>query len=179
MRAATTAAISALAIGLVGVSARAADLDASCSGFNAPIVTNYFLDGCTSPFGICTAGSVDSGLLGGTTTFTLLGLEPGDSPELLQYVGELVITTPNGVLTINDKGFLNTLDGTFFEIDQIVDGTDSFTGATGLAFSQGTSTPTGFDGIIAGHVCGPSDPPVNPSGLGAIVHESLRGDALP
>jgi len=84
-----------------------------------------------------------------------------DSPELLLYTGELVITTPSGDLTIQDRGVLNAVDGSFFEFDEIVDGTRAFTGVSGLLFSQGTSTPTGFDGTISGQICGgPPGPPV-------------------
>jgi len=42
-----------------------------CQVFSAPIVTSFFVDGCASPFGICTAGSIDGGLLGGSTTFAV------------------------------------------------------------------------------------------------------------
>ncbi len=154
MRPVTAVAVCAMAIGVVPGSARADLLSPECQVFSAPIVTSFFVDGCTSPFGICTAGSIDGGLLGGSTTFAVTDIQPGDSVDQLQYAGELVITTPNGVLTIHDKGVLNQSEATFFEIDQIVSGTGSFENVTGLLFSQGTSNPTGFEGIIAGHICG-------------------------
>jgi len=165
------AAISGLAIGLVSVSARASEPASSgdfatsigdlCVPVNAPIVTTFFLEGCTSLFGLCTQGEIPSGVLAGTTRFGVVGLEPGDSPELLLYTGELVITTPSGDLTIQDRGVLNVVDGSFFEFDEIAGGTRAFTDVTGLLFSQGTSTSTGFDGTISGQVCGgPPGPPV-------------------
>jgi len=165
------AAISGLAIGLVSVSAPASELSSSgdlggsigdpCTPVNAPIVTAFFLEGCTSLFGVCTQGEIFSGVLAGTTRFAVIALEPGDSPELLLYTGELVITTPSGDLTIQDRGVLNAVDGSFFEFDEIVDGSRAFTGVSGLLFSQGTSTPTGFDGTISGQICGgPPGPPV-------------------
>jgi len=170
MRATWTAAISGLAIGLVSVSARASDLD-PCTPVNAPIVTTYFVEGCTSLFGVCTEGEIPSGVLAGTTRFAVVSIEPGDSPELLLYTGELVITTSSGDVTIHDRGVLNGADGSFFEFDEIVDGTRAFTGVTGLLFAKGTSTvlvgadgvavQTGFDGTISGQVCGsPPGPPV-------------------
>ena len=170
MRATWTAAISGLAIGLVSVSARASDLD-PCTPVNAPIVTAFFVEGCTSPFGVCTQGEIAAGVLAGTTRFAVVALEPGDSPELLLYTGELVITTSSGDVTIHDRGVLNGADGSFFEFDEIVDGTRAFTGVTGLLFAKGTSTvlvgadgvavQTGFDGTISGQVCGsPPGPPV-------------------
>ena len=166
MRATWTAAISGLAIGLVSVSARASDLD-PCTPVNAPIVTRYVVEGCKS---VCTEGEIPSGVLEGTTRFAVVSIEPGDSGVLL-YTGELVITTSAGDLTIQDRGVLNGADGSFFEFDEIVDGTRAFTGVTGLLFAKGTSTvlvgedgvavPTGFEGTISGQVCGsPPGPPV-------------------
>jgi hypothetical protein len=156
-----SAAISVLTIGLLPLSARGDDspaaastiADGECVSIRAPIVTTFFIDGCTSPFGLCTEGTIPSGPLAGTTQFSVLSLGPGDSPEILLYGGELVITTSDGTLTIQDQGALNTLDGTFFEIEQMVDGTGSFADHTGTLFAQGTSTPTGFEGTMSGQIC--------------------------
>ncbi|TMA38235.1 MAG: hypothetical protein E6J82_17905 [Deltaproteobacteria bacterium] len=158
------AAISVVTVGLVPVASRADDIatsvdapangaDGECVSIRAPIVTTFFIEGCTSPFGLCTEGTIPSGPLAGTTQFSVLSLGPGDSPELLLYGGELVITTPDGTLTIQDSGVLNTLDGTFFEIEQTVEGTGSFADHDGTLFAQGTSTPTGFEGTLSGQIC--------------------------
>jgi hypothetical protein len=178
-----TAAVFALAVCLVSWTARAengsdrrsdddreGDFD-ECSPVNAPIVTTFFLDGCTSPFGICTRGTIDSGPLEGTTSFAVFSLQPGPSPELLVYTGSLLIQTENGAVSIKDRGILNTLDGTFFELDQIVGGTQAFSDATGLLFSHGVSTATGFQGTIAGQVCGgpPADPLLDGSAAPATL----------
>jgi hypothetical protein len=90
----------------------------------------------------------------------VLSLQPGSSPEFLEYTGNLVIDTGNGAVTIKDTGILNALDGTFFEFDRIAGGTRAFSDATGLLFSDGVTTPTGFQGTIAGQICGgpPADP---------------------
>jgi len=128
------------------------DAASGCAFVNAPIVTTFFIDGCTSVFGICTAGTIDSGMLEGSTQFTLLTLGPGDLPDQLVYSGELVITASGGALTINDSGALNP-DATYFEIDPIVSGTGDFVNAAGTLFSSGTSTTTGFEGTIAGRIC--------------------------
>ena len=156
------AAISVVTVGLVPVTARAGDnapangADGECVSIRDPIVTTFFIDRCTielSPFGLCTEGTIPSGPLAGTTQFRVLSLGPGDSPELLLYGGELVITTPDGTLTLQDQGALNTLDGTFFEIEQTVGGTGSFKDYDGTLFAQGTSTPTGFEGTMSGQIC--------------------------
>ena len=128
------------------------DAAGGCAFVNAPIVTTFFIDGCTSVFGICTAGTIDSGMLEGSTQFTLLTLGPGDLPDQLVYSGQLVITASGGALTINDSGALNP-DATYFEIDLIASGTGDFVNAAGTLFSSGTSTTTGFEGTIAGRIC--------------------------
>ena len=167
MRCALVAAgtVSVLMVGLVPMPARADDgsiapsevADGECAGIRAPIVTTFFIDGCTSPYGLCTEGTIPSGALAGTTQFSVLSLGPGDSPELLLYGGELIVTTADGTLTIQDNGVLNTLDGTFFEIEQAVAGTGSLADHTGTLFAQGTSTPTGFEGTIYGQICRQAD----------------------
>lgn len=160
---AAAAAISILTVGLVPLSALAGAgtgtpaSDGECVSIRAPIVTTFFLDGCTSPFGLCTQGVIPSGPLAGTTQFSVLSLGPGELPELLLYGGVLVITTTDGTLTIQDSGVLNTLDGTFFEIEQAVSGTGSFADHTGTLFALGTSTPTGFEGTLFGQICRVSD----------------------
>jgi hypothetical protein len=84
-----------------------------------PISTSYFLAGCTSPVGLCTAGAIGSGLLAGTTRFTVLTLAPGPSPYELLYTGELVITTRSGSVTVRDYGVFNQATGQYFELQQI------------------------------------------------------------
>src|SRR5437660_12821257 len=98
------AAISVMVGGLVPVAARADGdsdptangTDGECVSIRAPIVTTFFIDGCTRPFGLCTEGTIPSGPLAATTRFSVLSLGPGDSPEILLYGGELVITTSEG-----------------------------------------------------------------------------------
>jgi hypothetical protein len=162
MRATSKAVIAALAAGFVSLSARAdgdgsinpsPTNDGECTSVRAPIVTTFFVDGCESVFGLCTEGTISSGPLTGTTRFTVTSLDTETSAEFLGYTGILVITTPQGTLTIEDKGALSLLDGTFFEIDEITGGTDLFADTIGTLFSSGMSTPTGFDGWISGQIC--------------------------
>jgi len=156
MRRTCTATIAGLMIGLVSVSARADDSE-KCAPVNAPITASYFVDGCMSPFGICTAGVIPSGLVTGTTLFTVLTIQPGETEDVLLYTGEFVISTFFGDIVIHDRGALNSVDGTFFEFDEIVSGTGKFTNANGTLFTQGVSTPTGFDSTISGQICGTPD----------------------
>jgi hypothetical protein len=177
MRLTSIAAISGVLLGLASLRARADESGApppnltlppdlapppdddwrargNCQSVDAHIVSTFFVDGCASPVGICTQGTIDSGLLAGTTVFTVLTADSPNSPDILQYTGEFVITTLNGVLTIHDTGVFDQANGVFFEMDPIVSGTGAFTNAAGPLFSVGRSTPTGFDGAVIGVICG-------------------------
>jgi hypothetical protein len=134
---------------LASVAARADE----CKSINTPIVTSYTLKACTSPFGLCTDGTVGKGLLAGTTHFTVLTLAPGPGPGVLLYTGELVITTRRGVVTVQDSGFFNEVTGQYLELQKVVSGTRKFSRATGALTSQGTGSATGFSGTLTGTVC--------------------------
>jgi hypothetical protein len=176
MRWTSIAAISGLLLGLASLAARAdesilppPDDDvrsrSHCQRVSAHIVSIFFVDGCASPVGICTQGNIETGLLAGTTSFTVLTANsPPDFPNLLQYTGEFVITTENGVLTIQDSGVFDQANGAFFERDPIASGTGIFTNATGPLFSFGTQTtnPPGFDGFVVGLLCGVGQSPSLP-----------------
>jgi hypothetical protein len=139
-----------LAAGLLSSPARAD----SCKKVDTTIVTSFFVAGCTSPVGLCTAGVTASGPLAGTTRFTALTLVPSPgAPDVLLYTGVLVITTRKGTVTIEDRGLFNTVTGAFFELEQVVAGTGKFKHATGMLTSQGFATGTGFSGTITGMIC--------------------------
>ncbi len=125
-----------------------------CKRVDTTIVSSFFMDGCKSPVGVCTAGVIPTGPLTGTTVFTALSIKEGPSPELLAYKGELVITTKKGKVTIQDAGMMNGATGTFFEFQKVVGGTGALRHAEGLMTSQGTATGTGFQGTINGFLCG-------------------------
>lgn len=125
----------------------------SCSPVDAHITTTFFLDGCASPTGLCTAGTIDIGPLAGTTSFVDLTVQPGAQPDSLAYTGLLTVTTAAGTVTISDFGFVDGTTGHFVEADRVLAGTGSFSGAVGMLTSRGVMTTTGFDGTISGIVC--------------------------
>ena len=127
--------------------------DDHCKQVDAPIITQLYTVGCTSPVGFCTRGTVGAGPLEGTTQFQVVTLGPGPTPETMIYTGILTITTRGGSVTIHDRGILNTATGQFFELDPIVAGTGKFREVTGLLTSQGLFTGTGFIGTLTGAVC--------------------------
>ena len=150
-------ALSALALALLtSPGARAGE----CSFIKTSIVTTFSFTDCTSPVGICTAGTIDTGDLEGTTWFTALSIAPGVDPDVLLYTGELVITTASGTLTLNDTGALNGATGQYFETQEVVAGTEVYSQATGSLRSQGMATGTGFAGNLRGDVCTGGDPTI-------------------
>jgi hypothetical protein len=116
-------------------------------------------DGCTSPVGLCTAGTFKGDhLLRGTTSFVADGLAPAagmpavEAGTTLSYSGLLTITTHRGTLTTRDTGIFDTAAGLFASRDIVVGGTGIFAGATGHIFFHGTGT-TSFDSAAAGEIC--------------------------
>lgn len=142
----------AFALGLLLAGLARADED-RCTRVDAPIVTMLYLDGCQSPVGLCTRGTVGGGPLEGTTDFRVLTLVPGPTPDTLVYTGVLTITTRSGSVTIHDRGILDNATGRFFEFDPIVSGTGKYRKAAGLFTSQGFATGTGFIGTLTGALC--------------------------
>jgi hypothetical protein len=139
-----------------------------CFEVFANIDARFATTGCTSPVGLCTAGTL-AGFPGGTTHFVALGLggapvgeasivtPPAEPGSTWSYRGDLVYTTPVGELRLEDVGVLDTARGTYTELQRVTSGTGSFDGATGDLFSYGHTTPAGdgFVGAVRGSVCVP------------------------
>jgi len=143
------ATMSVLAASLLASVAAWAD---PCKAVDAPIVTTFSTP-CDSPVGVCTTGTVPLGHELATTSFRALTLQPGPTPEVMLYTGELVLTTREGTLTIHDSGVLDAATGAFFEMQQVVSGTRKYKHVTGMLTSQGTATATGFAGTLTGSLC--------------------------
>ena len=142
-------ALSALATGVLASGAVRAD---QCKAVDTTIVTTFTQ--CApneSPWGICTEGTISSGLLAGTTRFavqTMTGTDTG-----VMYTGVLTITTRSGTVQIRDYGILNPITGQFSEIEQVIGGTGRFKHLSGMLVSQGIQTATGFSGTLVGTLC--------------------------
>ena len=146
----------------------AQDAREHCVRVSAHIHALFTTSGCASPVGLCTAGTLH-GFPGGTTRFEALGLggapvgqasivtpaaEPGTT---WSYRGNLTYSTPVGDLRLEDVGVLDTIRGTYTELQRVVGGTGTFAHATGNLFSYGHTTAAGdgFDGAVRGDVCLP------------------------
>lgn len=145
-----TGMCSLAAVLLVSPTVRA---DPPCMPIDTTIVTTYSTEGCTSPVGVCTVGTVPLGKEIATTRFRALTIVPGAEPDTLLYTGELVITTREGSITLRDAGVLNGATGAFFELQDAVGGTKKYKRVTGMLTSQGTATGTGFSGTLTGELC--------------------------
>jgi hypothetical protein len=131
----------------------------------------FVAQGCTSPVGMCTTGVYRSAFVSGTTSFRATGIgglpvgetsivtPPAEPNTTWSYSGELTITTRVGTLVFADVGVLDTVAGTFTELNRPVSGTGTFEGMTGRAFVSGTVTEdgNGFDGTVTGRICVPTE----------------------
>lgn len=163
------------ALGLLlaaGVPAHADGRGPVCFPVFARIVTHIVDGPCNSPVGLCTVGEVTSPLrvLRGPTQFTATGLggqpvgeasivtPPAEPATTWSYSGALTLTTSAGELHFNDVGVLDTVDGTFSELDRPASGSGAFVGVSGHVFVSGYVTPdgNGFDGRVTGKLCLPA-----------------------
>ncbi|MFO0724306.1 MAG: hypothetical protein U1E65_11015 [Myxococcota bacterium] len=133
-----------------------------CKSINAQFSSNILLSGCTSPVGLCTAGTVDNGQLRGTFSFTALGLAPFagmpgvEAPTTLSLSGAVVFNLGGGdTVTSSDVGIFDSALGLETEVHRINGGTGRYAGATGELFGSGFARPdgSGFDGELHGTVC--------------------------
>jgi hypothetical protein len=153
-----------------GLPMLAVALLASCSAGADPctvdsdLSSTLFVDGCTSPVGFCTSGTVASGRLAGTFEFTALtAQQPDPSSPVMLYTGVVVYTTSSGTLSVTDSGMFDGNNGAFVETQQVTGGTAEFGRSAGTLTSQGSgvfanvsgSTQlVGFNGSVAGQICG-------------------------
>ena len=159
----TLLSLSALAV-LTGIAA--AQAAPSCRAFEATVLLRATKEGCTSPVGLCTAGTVESGdpsLSGATWFFTTSGTAPSaglpvtlQPVSMLSYAGSVVVTTPrDGTFTTSNAGVYDTAAGAFVQLDRITGGTGKLAGAVDRHIVT-TATGGGDAGIkadVRGELC--------------------------
>ncbi len=124
---------------------------ATCSPVSGSVVTTYVPQNCTSPYGVCTTGTLDAGSLSGTTSFVATSLTQQGVVTI--FSGLYTVTTSTGTATFDTTGVLNNVTGRYTETFRLVSGTGSFEGASGNLFSTGFATATGFEGTLTGALC--------------------------
>jgi len=134
-----------------------------CKTVDANLVSGLFVEGCASPVGFCTRGTVASGPLAGSFEFTALTAEqPNPASPVMFYTGTVVYTTKKGTVTVRDSGMFNANNGAFMEVQKVTEGTKSLKGFTGTLTSQGDgifavigglTQLIGFKGSVDGEIC--------------------------
>ena len=149
---------SVIALGLASPLAQAHEHE-HCLPVHSALTAELSTQSCASPFGLCTTGHL-RGDLHGATSFTVLSLAPSaglgaaEPASTLSYLGQFVLTTREGTLTVSDVGLLDGANGAFTEIWRVTGGTGDLAGATGTMWLSGTTTATGgFDGTVTGQLC--------------------------
>ena len=150
----------------LGTLTGAVSAEPTCRNFEATILLHMVKEGCTSPVGICTKGTVvssDPSLTDATWSFTASGtadsaglpaaLQP---PSMLSYAGAVVVTTLQGdTFTTSSAGVFDTAAGAFSQLDQITSGTKKFGDSKGrLIFTSGIGGgDAGFKSNVRGELC--------------------------
>jgi hypothetical protein len=146
----------------IGERANVLAQSATCQNVMAKLATARFTSGCTSPVAFCATGTITGGgLVHGATTAVVLGLAPavglpGIEPNTtLSYVGDRVIETEHGTLTLRFTGVFDTVRGEFSELERVMGGTGVFEGATGTLWLTGSSfnDNNNFRGDLTGQIC--------------------------
>ena len=130
-------------VGALLSAAAGGDVAAASRRARGHFASNVVTEGCTSPVGICTAGTLTGGV-NGTFVFTATSLQPtADTPTtgVLLYTGDIVLTTRFGTLTCKDAGaFESTGSGAVSSVCAVVGGTGNLTGAAGTVQFVGNFT---------------------------------------
>ncbi len=155
-----SAGLPLLVVALFGSGRAAAD---QCSFVNSRLVSTLFVEGCKSPVGFCTRGTVASGRLAGTFVFTALtSVSPDPTSPLIFYTGVVVYMTKKGTVRVTDSGMFNALNGAFFEVQTVTKpvskrkkGKLTSQGLGIFAQMGGAMQLVGFKGSVAGRICGP------------------------
>jgi len=151
----------ALTVGLTTV-AKATE----CKQLHAQIISTPTSTGCTSPVGLCTAGTIQGNQgLHGTTFYTMTSIAPGPSTapnpaDTISFSGVLEVTTAGGTLISHDTGIFDPSTGTptsgfFSSFDTVTNGTGKIQGATGNFFIGGKTIEGKFVSEIRGEICLP------------------------
>ncbi len=146
-----------------GVAAAQVAVNPRCLPVQGTIHSEFVTQNCTSPVGLCTAGTITgAGPLDGATTFAALlvapsaGLPTVESPFNLSYSGRLTITASHGTLVTRDLGVLDAAHLAFTEMERPESGTGVFANpGNSVFFISGSivDNGNGFQGDLSGTVC--------------------------
>ncbi len=141
-----------------------AEAGEKCHRVKGKIYAAAVAEGCTSPVGLCTEGTVTGGgRLNGLTAFTTYALVPSagmpaiEPPTEMSYSGELTLKGRRGDLHVRDLGIFSVSREKFTELARVVGGTGRFEGAYGTFFISGDLVDggTAFSSRMHGEFCVP------------------------
>jgi hypothetical protein len=137
--------------------------DNRCRRVRGTINSLFFTENCTSPIGLCTAGTITgAGPLDGSTIFIAMGAAPSaglpgiEASANLSYSGQLTIVARRGTLVTNDLGVLDAAHLAFTEMERPSSGTGVFSNPGNNAFFISGSivdNGQGFQGELSGIAC--------------------------
>lgn len=139
----------------LGIAPRAARADERCHKVSAHIADELAIANCSSPVGLCTAGSIrGDGLLQGTVFNVTNAIGPSATPNVSALDTTQIITTRHGTLTLHGSGVLDPVNGTVLFVEQTPTGTGIFAGVTGRLYVNAVLTSaTSAEGEIRGELC--------------------------
>ena len=137
--------------------------NARCRPIQGTIHSVFVSQNCTSPVGLCTAGTITgAGPLDGATAFLALSVAPSaglagiEPPANLSYSGELTVTASGGTLITRDLGVLDAAHLAFTEMERPESGTGVFANpGSSVFFISGSivDNGNGFQGNLSGSIC--------------------------
>ena len=140
-----------------------ASTDDRCRPVHGTIHSVFTTQNCTSPVGICTAGTIaGAGPLDAATTFAALAVAPSAGiPKVeplanLSYSGQLTILASHGTLVTRDLGVLDATHLAFTEMERPASGTGVFANpGSSVFFISGSIVDNGqgFQGDLSGTLC--------------------------
>ncbi len=153
-----------LAAGLVGTVAttRGVQAEDGCRRVYGHMMSTFTTANCTSPVGLCAAGTIThGGILESAATFLAFDAAPSAGMPTVEpaanvsYSGQLTIDTKRGTLVVHDLGVIDGVHSNFTELERPASGTGRFAHATNVFFISGSllNNGTEFDGEISGELC--------------------------
>lgn len=149
------AALSALSLLAIAAASRGrADADEPCRHVRAVIQDTLVSDGCPSPFGLCTAGTLShDGLVNGGVYSVVNDIAPAATPDVLSFDTSTTLSTDKGDIEFHGSATFDPVHGAIAIILTDPTGTGQFAGATGRLFVHASTTPTSAQGEIEGEIC--------------------------
>jgi hypothetical protein len=127
-----------------------------CHKVSATLEDSLVTEGCTSPYGLCTAGTIaGDGLLQGSFFNVVENLAPAATEGNLTFDLSNEFTTDRGTITFHGSAIFDPVHGAISIIALDPTGDGDFAGATGRLFLHANVSPTRAEGVVTGEICLP------------------------